>query len=236
MVSEAELYAPVKALLEDRGYEVKAEVNGCDVVACKEGEPTVIVELKLTFSIDLLFQGIDRLTITDDVYLAILAPETAAKRKNWRARRGDCIKLCRRLGVGLMTVDPPRRSGAQVEVLLDPAPYAPRKNKRKQTRLMKEFTARSGDPNQGGITRTKIVTAYRQDAIRCAMVLADGREMKTGEIRAATGAPKTASILQKNYYGWFERTTRGVYRLTPSGHEGLQHYAEVLPPLADNPG
>jgi len=226
--TESDLYAPVKSLLEARGYEVKAEVNGCDVVAVKDGAPTVIVELKLAFSIDLILQGVDRLNLSDDVYLAVPAPDTTLKRRNWRSRQRGYVKLCRMLGLGLMLIDQSRREGQQVKILLDPKPYAPRKNKRKQTRLMTEFAMRSGDPNMGGVTRTKIITAYRQDALRCAAALNGGEEMKVAEIRTTSGVPRTASILQKNHYGWFERTGRGVYRLSPLGAESLKLYADVL--------
>ena len=71
MARETDLYIFVKEYLEARGYTVKSEVEGCDVVAVKENEPVVIVELKLTFSIDLVLQGIQRQSITDDVYLAV---------------------------------------------------------------------------------------------------------------------------------------------------------------------
>ena len=43
---EDALYPPVKAFLEAQGYAVKGEVNGCDVVAVRDQEPPVIVELK----------------------------------------------------------------------------------------------------------------------------------------------------------------------------------------------
>ena len=231
MARESEIYEPVKAFLEGKGYEVKAEINGCDVVACKVDEPALVVELKLTFSLDLILQGIDRQAVSDCVYLAVLAPDTPAKRKNWRSRRRDYLKLCRMLGLGLITVDLSRKPGQQTEALLDPAPYAPRKNKRKQSRLINEFTARVGDPNTGGINRTKIITAYRQDALRCAMVLARHECMKLVDIRSASGVAKAASIFQKNHYGWFERTARGVYALTPEGVDALQTYAEALPSL-----
>jgi len=235
MVKESDLYAPVKALLEAKGYEVKAEINGCDVVACKDGASTVVVELKLTFSVELLLQGVDRLSVANDIYLAIPAADTPTKRKNWRSRRRGCLKLCRMLGLGLMTVDLKRKEGAQVEVLVDPGPFTPRKNIRKQTRLLREFALRAGDPNAGGVTRTKIITSYRQDALRCAVVLGKQTEMKVADIRSAAGVARAASILQNNHYDWFERTARGVYRLTPPGHEGLQQYAEILPSLDDDP-
>ena len=44
--AETSLYAPVKAFLEAQGYQVKAEVRHCDVVARRGDEPPVIVELK----------------------------------------------------------------------------------------------------------------------------------------------------------------------------------------------
>jgi len=230
MAKESDLYAPVKAMLEGKGYEVKGEVNGCDVVAVKDGEPVVIVELKLVFSLDLVLQGIQRQSVGDDVYLAINAPDTPLKRKNWRSRQRGYLKLCRMLGLGLMLVE-----AGSTKTLLDPAPYVPRKNKRRQTRLMSEFIRREGDPNKGGINRTKIVTAYRQDALRCAVVLAKCDSMKVAEIKAAAGVSKTASIMQKNYYKWFERTARGIYCLTPVGREGLKFYAEALPSQKENP-
>ncbi len=231
MAKETDLYAPVKAMLEGRGYTVKAEVQGCDVVARKDDAPVVIVELKLAFSLDLVLQGISRQNLTDDVYLAVQAPDTALKRKNWRARQRGYVKLCRMLGLGLMLVAPTSAKGRQTDILLDPAPYAPRQNKRRQTRLIAEFLAREGDPNTGGANRTKIITAYRQDALRCAIVLKCPDQLKVAEIRAGSGVPRAASILQKNHYGWFERTERGVYRLSPAGREGLQTYADILPSL-----
>jgi len=228
-VRESDLYAPVKNLLESRGYEVKAEVRGCDVVAQKHDERTVIVELKLNFSLELILQGINRLSLSDDVYLAILAPDTPAKRKNWRARQRGYLKLLRRLGMGLILVHPKRKPGDQTNVLLDPAPYAPRKSKRRQTRLQAEFTARVGDPNTGGVTRRSIVTAYRQDALRCAAVLDGGAELPVAEIKARADVDKAGRILQKNHYGWFERRSRGVYGLTPLGQAALVEYAAFRP-------
>ena len=228
MAKETDLYAPVKAMLEAKGYDVKAEVTGCDVVAVKDDEPMVIVELKLAFSIDLVLQGIQRQSLVDDVYLGVHAPDTPAKRKNWRSRQRGYVKLCRMLGLGLMLVDPSAAMKRQTKVLADPAPYMPRKNKRRQTRLMMEFMARTGDPNTGGTNRTKIITAYRQDALRCAAALEGRGNLKVSEIRDAAGVEKAAAILQKNHYGWFERVDRGIYRLSSAGGNGLRYFAEAV--------
>jgi hypothetical protein len=230
-VNETALYEPVKTMLEARGYEVKAEVNSCDVVAQKADAPTVIVELKLSFNLDLLLQGVERLNLADDVYLAVPVPNTAGKRRNWRSKQRGYLKLCRRLGLGLMQIDLTRQPARQVKVLLDPTPYNPRKNKRRQTQLMAEFANRAGDPNTGGSTRTKIVTAYRQDALRCALTLQGQEDMKVAAIRAEADVTKTASILQKNHYGWFERCGHGRYRLSEAGLQALELYNDILPSL-----
>ncbi len=43
------------------------------------------------------------------------------------------------------------RRAAMVEPMLDPAPYRPRPNKRRQGMLLREFAHRVGDPNTGGV-------------------------------------------------------------------------------------
>jgi len=69
---EADLYAPVKAYLQRQGYDVKGEVGSADVVG-RRGKDVVIVELKLKFSLALFHQGIERLAVTDEVYVAVPA-------------------------------------------------------------------------------------------------------------------------------------------------------------------
>ena len=231
MRSETDLYAPVKSFLESQGYTVKAEVTDCDVVAYKDDAPPVVVELKLVFSLELVLQGTERQKLTDSVYLAVEYPDTRTKRQNFRKRRRSIIGLCRRLGLGLLTVDLERDGASQVDVMLDPAPYRPKKNPRKQARLKKEFFSRAGDPNKAGVSKVKIVTSYRQNALRCVTSLADGSVRKLGEIRETSGVSTAGPILQKNHYGWFERRDRGAYCLTEAGKAALKSYADVIAEL-----
>ena len=211
MSLESDLYAPVKALLEGQGYSVKGEVQGCDVVAVRGGDPPVIVELKRVFGLGLVLQGINRLAISDTIYLAVGA---------WPKNMRDTKKLCRRLGFGLMIVDKSR-----VDVLLDPAPWTPRKNKRRIGRLLGEHARRVRDPNLGGSsTKVPMMTAYRQQALRCAGLLATNGPMKVAALRAAANAPRAAAILRADHYGWFERVERGIYALTPKGRAGLAQH------------
>jgi len=228
MIRETDLYPAVKRFFENEGYEIKSEVTDCDVVACKPDVPTVIIELKVTFSLELVLQGIERQKLSDDVYLAVPKPDSPAKRQNWRKRHRALKGLCQRLGLGLLVVDLDRADSCQVDVLLDPAPYQPRKNSRKRTQLKKEFLARAGDPNTAGMSKRKIITAYRQDALRLANTLAGGKVARVVELKTLTGITRAGSILQKNHYGWFKRTLRGVYQLTEHGEAALRHYADEI--------
>lgn len=214
-MAETDLYHPIKKLLEAQGYQVKGEVKGCDVVAMRESEAPVIVEMKTGFTIQLLLQGIDRQMLSDAVYLAITAP----KRQNLR----DALRLCRRLGLGLITVN---RNLAVAH--LDPAPYQPRQNTKRKALLLSEFSRRIGDPSPGGSTRRAIVTAYRQDALRCAKFLDAAGVAKLALIRTETKVERAAAILQQDFYGWFIRQQRGHYGLSPKGKTALQTFNEAI--------
>ncbi|WP_336619146.1 DUF2161 family putative PD-(D/E)XK-type phosphodiesterase [Defluviimonas aestuarii] len=205
---EADLYAPVKAPLEAQGYEVKAEIGDCDVLARRGKEPPVVVEMKLTFSLALVMQGVARQTMFDHVYLAV----PVSSDRGWKLRYKDIIRLCRRLGLGLLAV---KHGG--VEAHLDPGPYQPRLNARKAGRLIREFDRRVGDPNTGGTTGIKRMTAYRQDALLCAAHLAAHGPSTAAEVAKTTGVERAGQMFRADHYGWFERVERGVYTLTPKG-------------------
>lgn len=211
-MQETALYAPIKRHLEAQGYSVKSEVAGADVVALRGDDPDpVIVEMKTAFSLSLVQQGIVRQSISDWVYLAV---PTIKGRKTLARHLG----LCRRLGLGLITV---RAKDGHVEVHCDPAPFAPRKIKDRRDRLLREFSRRVGDPNIGGSNRVTLITAYRQDAMRCAKHLADAGPSKGAVVASATGVARATTIMRDDHYGWFERVAKGIYQLTPKGQAAL---------------
>ncbi|MEO0665313.1 MAG: DUF2161 family putative PD-(D/E)XK-type phosphodiesterase [Pseudomonadota bacterium] len=214
---EADLYPPVKAYLQRQGYDVKGEVGAADVVAMRGEEPPLVVELKLGFSLALFHQALERLKVTDTVYVAVLRP------KGKRALR-DNLGLCRRLGLGLITV----REDGRVEVHADPGPYRPRKSPKKSDRLLRAFERLEGDPNAGGATRHGLVTGYRQDALKCAAYLATSGAEKGAIIAKATGVPKATTIMRDNHYGWFAKVEKGVYDLTEAGQKGLADWGDAL--------
>ena len=213
---ETSLYAPVKRFLESLGFEAKGEICGCDIVALDQGTPTavVIAELKLTFTLELVLQAIDRTALCDEVWLAI-----GASRKG-RGKEGDprVKKLCRFLGLGLLVVF----SSGRVEVVVEPVEWRPRANAKRRSRIVVEHRRRQGDPTAGGSTRRPIMTAYRQRALTCAAVLAKApsrpRDVKTA-------VPEAPAILQRNVYGWFVKVERGVYALSDDGRIALAKWA-----------
>ena len=211
---ETELYGPVKALLEGQGYEVKSEIGAADVFAVRGEDPPVIVELKAAFSLTLFHQAIERLAITDAVYVAV----PRGKGRPFLSALKSNTKLCRRLGVGLITV---RMEDGFAEIHLDPGPYAPRKSKARTGRMLREFARREGDPNLGGTNRTTIVTAYRQDATRVALHLLEAGPCKAAHVATATKVERARTIMADDHYGWFEKVERGIYRLTPKGEEAV---------------
>lgn len=213
---EADLYPPIKAHLQRQGYEVKGEVGAADVVG-RKGDALVVVELKLGFSLALFHQAIDRLSTTDNVYVAV---PSGGQAKALKAN----VKLARRAGLGVLTV---RARDGHVEVLADPGPYAARTSKKKKTKLLRAFDRLQGDPNEGGATRHGLVTGYRQDALRCARFLAVHGPSKGAKVKDWAEVPTATRIMRENHYGWFEKVSTGVYGLTADGHKGLADWADV---------
>ncbi len=224
-IRETDLYPPIKLLLEGQGYEVKGEVGAADVVACRDGEDPVIVELKTGFSLSLFHQAIDRQNLINAVYIAVPHGQGRAFGKSVKNNRA----LCRRLGLGLITVRP---KDGLVQIHVDPAAYKPRQSKRKKARLLKEFAKRVGDPNRGGATRQGLMTAYRQDALRCVKLLAEKGPTKAAEVAKASGVEQARRLMADDHYGWFERIQTGIYRLSPKGVQARADYAADLERLS----
>lgn len=224
-IRETDLYASIKKLLEGQGYAVKGEIGDADVVGYRGDEDPVIVELKTGFSLALFHQAIERQSITDAVYVAV--PRQSG-RPFLRSLQNNKA-LCRRLGLGLITV---RLKDGHAEIHIDPAPYKPRKSKQKKTRLLREFSKRVGDPNEGGAGRgAGIITAYRQDALRCLKLLTDQGPTKASDVAKATHVENARRIMADDHYGWFERASVGIYAITPAGEQAAADYAAELAKL-----
>jgi hypothetical protein len=214
---ETDLYRPIKAHLERLGLEVKGEVCGCDFVALSDASAEIVVigEMKRSFTLELVLQAVDRTSACDEIWLAV----GASKRGRGRENDARVKKLCRFLGFGLLTVS----AEGRVDVVTEPAPWKPRRDAKRRSRIVEEHRRRRGDPVLGGSTRTPQMTAYRQQALAVASALA-GKPSRPRDLRPL--APDSAKILKGNVYGWFERIERGVYGLTASGRGALVKWAD----------
>jgi hypothetical protein len=240
---ETQLYLPVKRFLVAGGFAVMGEICGCDLVAVpaagangagaeadsnsQRGDPPLVVigELKQTFTLELLLQGVDRLAAGDEIWLAVRASGAGGRKGRGRERDPRVRKCCRLLGFGLLAVF----ARGQVEVIVEPRPWKPRKVAWRRRRLVDEHRRRQGDPAAGGSTRQPIMTAYRQQALAVAAPAAAeaaGTAAHSGapgrrprDLRAF--APDAPKILLHNVYGWFARVERGVYGLTEAGRAAL---------------
>jgi hypothetical protein len=224
---ETSLYLPVKRFLEGLGFAVKGEIGHCDLVAlAADGDAPVVVigELKLSFNLELVLQGVERAAACDEVWLAArLSARGKGRESDARFRN-----LCRRLGFGMLGVS---QSG-EVHILVSPAAPEPRRNSRRRSRLIDEHQRRKGDPVAGGGSRAPVMTFYRQQALACAAAMTRGptrpRDLKPG-------IPEAAKILQGNVYGWFARAERGLYVLTDAGHAALERWPQPQAGGADVP-
>ncbi len=219
-MKESDLYLPLKKFLEQQGYEVKAEVKDCDVVALKDDAPPTIAELKLSLNLEVILQAVDRLLLSPVVYVAV--PRSCAALKARKRKR--IVKLLKMLGLGLLAVDARRNA---VEVLIAPTSYTPRQSKPRQQWLIAEFVSRTGDPNLGGAaSKTGRITAYRQHALEIADFLLRHGATKASDIARRLDIPRSRNILYDNHYGWFERLGKGIYQLSKLGKQSTQSQCE----------
>ena len=220
---ETDLYEPIRAFLEEEGYQVQAEVKNCDIAAVKDGQ-MVIVELKKAFNLKLVYQGLERQSLTEQVFVAIPRPKKGAREKSWK----DMLKLLKRLELGLLTValDSPLQT---VDVVLEPSDSIAWKNRKKREKVQAELEQRQVDGNVGGMTRKKIMTAFREKSIRLACLLEREERVSLAGLRER-GMEDSVGILSRNYDKWFKRVEKGVYALSDKGKEALENedYAKAV--------
>lgn len=227
-MKETDLYLPVKELFESLGYDVQAEVQEIDVLATK-ADDFIVIELKKDLNLKLIVQGAQRQKMSEIVYVAVPKPTYKVRTSSVFL---DKIYLLKRLGLGLVFVNF-KKTGAIATIEEDPSIFDLKKsqslNKKTRARALKEKSMRSGDYNMGG-QKGKKITAYRENALHIVGLLSQEGVMKVADIRAIAGT-KTASILQQDYYGWFERVERGHYQLSYKGQEAVQVYDYVIEKL-----
>lgn len=225
-ILETDLYGPVRDYLVKLGYTVHSEVKHCDITAVK-GEELLVVELKTSFNLKLLVQAVKRQRAADSVYVAIPKPKGGKRTAAWR----DMCLLLRRLEAGLIVVNL-ENGETGLEIVFHPNTFdrlkSMQKGKKIRRNIIKEAEARYGDFNKGGSTRQKLVTVYRENAIHIACCFVKFGRLSPAQLKRIGTGPKTASILSKNFYGWFEKVDRGVYDLHDDAKGFLEAYPELI--------
>ncbi len=230
-MQEVQLSLPIKLWLEELGVSVQAEVGKIDLMGVDPDGSVVAVELKKSLNLEVINQAVDRQRVADIVYIGIPYSEKAVKRQRFK----ETLQVLRRLHIGLLLVkfhyDPPR-----VEEYIEPKLFDLSKSKRQslrqKERLLKEFKARKLNINQGGVTRQKIMTAYREQTLILAHYLKREGEASPAQLaQYNTGIRSVGQVLNKNYYGWFEKVSWGLYTLSEEGYAALQEYEDIIEAL-----
>ena len=221
-MKETDLFAPVKNYLKANGYKVRAEVKDCDITATK-GDELAIIELKLNANIPLLIQATDRQRITDSVYVAIAKPSAKTSGKRWKGIR----HILRRLELGLIFVDVENPVNP-VEIVFHPVAFQRKKFKHRKKAIIKEMENRSENLNVGGSSKTKIITAYKENVIQIAIYLNKLGPTTPKILREFQAGKKTHSILYSNFYAWFERVDHGIYDITAKGKNALNQFPGLV--------
>ncbi len=224
-MKESDLYPHIKSFFSSQGYEVKAEITDCDVMAVKD-DTIIIVEMKTNLNLSLLGQAVERQLLFDLVYIAVPKPQYKKRFSNQYKRT---IRLVKRLSLGLLYVDV-RGEGA-CEEEFPPKNFKLGINKTRREKLreksVNEFDGLSGDYNVGGITRTKKMTAYKESAIAAVMYMDKFGPSSAKVMKEFGCGEKTWDIMHMNYYGWFEKIDKGLYYITESGRDALKEHKKV---------
>lgn len=219
-MKESDLYPHVKSFLVDQGYDVKAEIADCDVMAVKDST-VIIVEMKTNLNLALLGQAAERQLLFDIVYIAVPKPDY---KKRFTAQYKRTIRLVKRLNLGLMYVDV-KGEGVCIEEF-PPKIFIQGISKRRKLKLreraIKEFEGLSGDYNIGGTNKIKRMTAYKEAALAAAMYLDKFGQSKASDLKDFGCAGNVRDIMYKNFYGWFEMKGKGVYDITEEGKKALE--------------
>lgn len=227
---EKDMYEPVKKWLLECGFEPRAEVKGCDIMAVRE-DMVLAVELKMVLNLEVILQAADRQRFSDIVYIAVPKKGRLFFTKRWRM----ICHLLRRLEIGLLLVSI-KEGNEMVEESIQPVPFDRVKSRqqsgRKRKAMVKEYSDRHGDRNIGGSNKSKLVTVYREHSLLIAGLLAQHGPMSPKALRdQGANREKTAAILRHNHYGWFVWLSKGLYDITDEGRSALINYQDLVAEL-----
>lgn len=213
-MKEYEMFPIVKDYFDGLGYKVNAEVKECDITAVKD-DKLVIIEMKTSLNITVVYQALERKKVTPYVYVAVPKPK-----KNFNKSISKMQDLMSKLQVGLLIIDVVNCACVSyVEPSID---GTQRTNNKKKSKIIKEINTRQFDENIGGVNKTKILTAYKELGISLCVVLDIEGVTNVKTLRDKYGFEKNATqYLYTNFYRWYEKVGVGTYKLSKQGQKVL---------------
>lgn len=210
-ILEKDLFIILKTHFQNQGFEVQAEVMDVDLIFYK---PNFfgLVELKLGFNVTVIYQALERKKICDDVYIAVTKPKKYSVKEYHRMRN-----LCKLLTIGLIVIDPITEI---CKVIIEPSTSQIKKTKLKK--FNQKFQGLVLKNPVGGVTNQKIFTLYFQECFKAALIVRFVDVITPKQLREFDDLKITSQkILGDNYYGWFEKVSRGKYKLSKLGLDFL---------------
>jgi hypothetical protein len=200
------------------------------------GELVISVEMKLKLNLEVINQAVERQSVSDLVYIAVLHDYKAVETKRFKMT----LLTLKRLRIGLLLVNF-RASEPVVYECVKPENYdferSLRMKAKKRNAIISEFNKRSKDFNKAGTNRTKIMTAYKEQCLLVALYMKENGYIRASEFKACgMETKKVSSIFNSNYNGWFSRLDKGIYNLTEKGLSALKEYEDVILFLTSSEG
>lgn len=226
-LKESDLFEPLKSYFEENGYKGDGEVGSIDLYLEKDGYTTA-VELKKTLDFKSVQQAALDQKTCDFVYIGIFRP-----RDLYSGSGRDKLYILKRLGIGLICVSP--KSGL-IEVVCEPfvseISNFQKYHKDKTESLKNEFRNRRIKSNTGGVNKTRLITAYKEESLLVLFYMVKlGGTAKSGEICKLTDNKNATRILYNNFNGWFDKLGKGLYSVNQNGLQALEEYGDVISKL-----
>lgn len=227
---ESDLAPVAGRWLRELGYDIRSEVHHIDILGRNPDGLFHAVELKKTFNIDVLSQGLRGQRWAGEATVVVPKPSgtgfaVARKMEEWG-------RICRAMSLGLCLV----RSGDDgLEIKSEIASVRVSKGRADMRKYFdKEFNGRGKDRNVAGMPGTRLHTAYSEKAMRIARWLID-RALDQGslepthcrEIAAGSKYADARSVMYCGFKEYFEKFGKGYYGLGRGVLTDAQAISEV---------
>lgn len=221
---EKDLFLPLKNYFESLNYVVEGEVKDCDILI-KDTDTYMAVELKTDFNLKVILQAVERQKLFECVYIALPVQKVKLRSKSYLQK----VHLLKRLGIGLLLV---HTVTGEVNCAHPPLVQLQTKAmanaKRKRERVVEEFERRVLKNNVGGVSKTKITTAFRESCYLILLALENNDLSSKDIVIKGLETKQIYGILYRNVYGWFEKRSKGVYGLSTLGREVLREERKII--------